>query len=59
MIKGLAFLLFVVVAALIVGCTLYAIYRRVRRENDLDIQELNEAAERCKQAVDELERKSR
>lgn len=58
MMKGLMFLLFVVLCAAVVGGILYSMYRLVRRENDLDIEELNEAADNCRKAAEDLERKT-
>lgn len=56
MMKGLVFLLFIVVAAFILGLCLYSLYRAVVRENDLDAAELRDAARACEEQADRLEK---
>ena len=56
MMKGLVFLLFIVIATFILGLCLYTLYRAVMRENDLDAAELRQAAKECEEQADRLER---
>lgn len=56
MMKGLVFLLFIVVAAFILSLCIYKLYRTVTRENDLDVAELRDAAEACREEAERLEK---
>lgn len=43
------------VAVYLTGTGLYSLYRRVRRENDLDVAELNTARERLEESIAKAE----